>query len=149
MLAVACKRKLVLPLLCPIHTAPTTLLIRLLLASHPPSPLGKAKVSMRYETISSRFFALPLKDFLFRRPTLYLISHRVILEQAAPRFFATLKNDSGAAPRRISMGNAIISRAAMLENDRMTSFEGNKKGSSICKANMVADPYKQEIAKFL
>ena len=26
----------------------------------------------------------------------------VILEQAAPRFFATLKNDSGAAPRRIS-----------------------------------------------
>ena len=51
LLAVAFERKLVLPLLCPIHTAPTTLLIRLLLASHPPSPLGKAMVSLWYETI--------------------------------------------------------------------------------------------------
>ena len=130
MLAVAFERKLVLPLLCTIHTAPTTLLIRLLLASHPPSPLGKAMVSLRYETIFSRFFALP--------PYVVLISHRVILEQAAPRFFATLKNDSGAAPRRISMGNAIISRAAMLENDSEKNrddtlkdfFWGNEKGTS-------------------
>ena len=49
LLADAFERKLVLPLLCPIHTAPTTLLIRLLLASHPPSPLGKAKVSLRMQ----------------------------------------------------------------------------------------------------
>ena len=55
LLAVAFERKLVLPLLLPIHTAPTTLLIRLLLASHPPSPLGKAMVSLRYENLTCNF----------------------------------------------------------------------------------------------
>ena len=93
LLAVAFERKLVLPLLCPIHTAPTTLLIRLLLASHPPSPLGKAKISLRYGRFFSRFFISP------------------------PHVAPHLPSCHPRAKRRISMGDAIISRAALLEND--------------------------------
>ena len=55
LLAVACKRKLVLPLLLPIHTAPTTLLIRHSLKLVPPSPLGKAMVSLRYYPSTCHF----------------------------------------------------------------------------------------------
>ena len=49
LLADTCERKLLLPLLPSIHIAPTTLLIRHSLKFVTPSPLGKAKISLRYE----------------------------------------------------------------------------------------------------